>query len=109
MMPVLSIVLQAAQRDPYATLRLFIPMIGFFLIFYFLILRPQKKMQQQHQSLLAALKKGDEVITAGGIVGIVVHLTDDRVTIRTAENTRLVVVRGKIDRVVTAPVAVTEG
>ncbi|HUP88153.1 MAG TPA: preprotein translocase subunit YajC, partial [Longimicrobiales bacterium] len=50
--------------------------------------------------ILAALKKGDEIITDGGIVGQVVHITDDRVTIKTAESTRIVVVRGKIAKVV---------
>ncbi len=49
--------------------------------------------------MVTALKKGDEVVTEGGIIGSVVHLTDDRLTIKTAENTRLVVARGKIARV----------
>ena len=51
--------------------------------------------------MLAALKKGDEVVTAGGIIGSVVHADQDRVTIKTAESTRLVIERAKISRVVT--------
>jgi len=49
--------------------------------------------------MLTELKKGDEVVTNGGIIGIVVHLKDDRLTIKTAESTRLVVQRGRIAQV----------
>jgi preprotein translocase subunit YajC len=74
---------------------------AFIAIFYFLLLRPQRKIQQEHRAMLSQLKKGDEVVTEGGIVGQIVHLTDDRVTIKTAENTRLVILRPKISRVLT--------
>ena len=97
--------LQAAQA-PSGSRTLTVMMIylvGFGLIFWFLILRPQRKVQQRHQQIVAALKKGDEVMTEGGILGSVVHLTEDRITIRTAENTRVVVARGKIARVIGAP------
>ena len=67
-------------------------------IFYFLLIRPQKKAQQRHQEMVAGLKKGDEVITDGGLVGQVVHLKEDRVTIKTGD-TRVEVARGKIARV----------
>ncbi|HSL69303.1 MAG TPA: preprotein translocase subunit YajC [Longimicrobiales bacterium] len=75
---------------------------AFISIFYFLLLRPQRKIQQQHREMLAALKKGDEVMTDGGIIGQIVHLAEDRATIKTAENTRIVVSRTKISRVLTA-------
>ena len=68
-------------------------------IFYFLLIRPQRKAQERHQQMIAALRKGDHVMTEGGILGEVVHLKEDRVTIRTGENTRLVVARPKIARV----------
>jgi preprotein translocase subunit YajC len=74
---------------------------AFIAIFYFLLIRPQRQMQKKHQAMLAAVKKGDEVMTEGGIIGQVVFLGDDRLTIRTAENTRVVVARGKIARVLT--------
>lgn len=67
-------------------------------IFYFLLIRPQRKLQKQHQEMLASLKRGDEVMTEGGIIGEIVHLADDRVTIKSGE-TRMVVARGKILRV----------
>ncbi|HUE76331.1 MAG TPA: preprotein translocase subunit YajC [Longimicrobiales bacterium] len=71
-------------------------------IFYFLLIRPQKKAQQRHQEMVAGLKRGDEVMTDGGIVGQVIHLKDDRVTLKTAGETRIEVARAKISRVFTA-------
>jgi|SRR5690606_3773013 len=93
----------AAQAAPPTAGRgmtvLLIYIVAFIAIMYFLILRPQRRLQQKHQEMVASIKKGDEVVTDGGIIGNVVHLTDDRVTIRTAENTRIVVARPKIARV----------
>lgn len=68
-------------------------------IFYFLLIRPQKKAQQRHQEMVEGLKKGDDVMTEGGIVGRVIHLKEDRVTVKTANDTRIEVARGKIARV----------
>ena len=73
--------------------------IGF--IFYFLLIRPQRKEQQRHRQMIEQLKKGDEVITAGGIVGTVVHTQDDRITIKSGENTRVVIQRARIAQVLT--------
>lgn len=80
--------------------------IGFGFIFYFFFIRPQRKQQKQHEAMLAELKKGDRIVTAGGIVGEVVHLKDDQVTIKSGE-TRLIVLKGRIARVgdVEAPAA----
>jgi preprotein translocase subunit YajC len=69
-------------------------------IFYFLLIRPQKKAQQRHQALVQGLKKGDEVMTDGGIIGQVIHLKDDRVLLRTGTDTRIEVARVKIARVI---------
>jgi preprotein translocase subunit YajC len=68
-------------------------------IFYFLLIRPQRKAQQRHQEMVKGLKKGDEVMTDGGIIGQVVHIKDDRLTIRTGADTRIEVARVKIARV----------
>jgi preprotein translocase subunit YajC len=73
--------------------------IGF--IFYLLLIRPQRKEQQRHREMVEQLKKGDEVITAGGIIGTVVHTQADRLTIKTGENTRLVIQRARIAQVLT--------
>lgn len=71
-----------------------------FAIFYFLLLRPQAKERRRHDEMLKAIAKGDEIITNGGIIGKVVHLEEDRLTIRTGENTRLTVDRSRIATVV---------
>ncbi|MFW6330477.1 MAG: preprotein translocase subunit YajC [Gemmatimonadota bacterium] len=63
-------------------------------------IRPQKKAQQKHQEMVAGLQKGDEIVTDGGIVGQVIHLREDRLTIKTAGDTRIEVARGKVARVV---------
>lgn len=67
-------------------------------IFYFLLIRPQKKAQERHQEMVKGLKRGDEVMTEGGILGQVVHLKEDRVTVKSGD-TRVEVARGKIARV----------
>jgi preprotein translocase subunit YajC len=64
-------------------------------IFYFLIIRPQRRQREQHAKLLAGLQKGDQIVTSGGIVGEVVHLKDNEITIRSGES-KLVVLRANI-------------
>ena len=98
----LFFVLQAAQTGGRRSMLPFIiQMIAIMAIFYFLLIRPQRRIAQKHQQVLANLAKNDEVVTEGGIVGTVIHLEEDKVTIRTAESTRIVVMRGKIARVLT--------
>jgi preprotein translocase subunit YajC len=80
-----------------------IELVAMMAIFYFVLLRPQRVEQDKHRKMLAAVKRGDEVVTAGGIIGNVIHVEDERITIRTAESTRIVVERGKVARVLTAP------
>lgn len=84
-----------------ATLIFAMQMLAIFAIFYFLLIRPQRKEQERHRRMIEQLKKGDEVITAGGIIGTVIHAQEDRLTIKTAENTRIEVERGRIGKVVT--------
>lgn len=69
-----------------------------FLIFYWLLIRPQRKEKERHEQMIAGLKKGDEITTVGGIIGTIVHLSDDRVTVKTGDNTRLIVERGKVSQ-----------
>ncbi|HSG08433.1 MAG TPA: preprotein translocase subunit YajC [Longimicrobiales bacterium] len=74
-------------------------MILIFVIFYFLLIRPQTKERQRHEDMLKALKKGDEIITNGGIIGTVVHVEEHRLTVKTGDNTRITVDRGRIAQV----------
>lgn len=72
---------------------------AFVAIFYFLLIRPQRKQQADHRKLLASLQKGDQIVTSGGIIGEVIHLKDNEVTIKSGES-RLVVVRANIANIV---------
>jgi preprotein translocase subunit YajC len=84
-----------------------------FLIFYFLIIRPQQKQRKRHEEGLRTLKRGDRIVTTGGIIAEVVHIKEgmkdgkqqvsmeDEVTIKSAES-RLVVERGRIAKIVTS-------
>ncbi|MFN2317585.1 MAG: preprotein translocase subunit YajC [Gemmatimonadales bacterium] len=76
------------------------------LVFYFLIIRPQGQARKKHAEILGALKKGDEITTAGGIIGRVKEIKEEKVTIETGTAT-IVVERGRIIRVGdhTSPVA----
>ena len=73
-----------------------VQMVLIFAIFYFLLLRPQAKERRRHDEMLTKIKKGDEIVTNGGIIGKVVHVQDNRLTIKTGENTRVTVDRGRI-------------
>ena len=84
-----------AGPNPLSTVMLF---GGLFAIFYFLLIRPQKKQQHAHDQMVKSLTKGDEIVTVGGVVGNVIHLTEDRITIKTAGDTRLEIDRAKIGR-----------
>jgi preprotein translocase subunit YajC len=71
-------------------------------IFYFMLIRPQRQQQERHKQLLASLQRGDRVVTSGGIVGEVVHLKDDEVTMKSGES-RFVVLRANIASIVNRP------
>ncbi len=74
----------------------FIPLILIFVIFYFLLIRPQQKKSKEHQAYLSNLKKGDGVVTSGGLHGEITGLTDTVVTLEIADNLRVKVSRQHI-------------
>jgi preprotein translocase subunit YajC len=76
-----------------------INLILFVAIFYFLLILPQRREQKRHTEMLAALRPGDSVVTSGGIVGEIVQLKDDQVTIKTGD-ARIVVEKARIARLV---------
>jgi len=78
------------------TLFTFLPMIAIFVVFYFLLVRPQQKKQKETKTMLAALEKGNEVITAGGIVGKITKLGDQYATLEIASGVEMTVQRGAI-------------
>jgi preprotein translocase subunit YajC len=78
-----------APSGPMALVTSLFPFLLIFVVFYFLIIRPQKKRQQDHEKLLENLKKGDRVLTQGGMFGTVVGVQKDRVILKVAENVKI--------------------
>ena len=75
----------------------FIPLILIFVIFYFFLIRPQQKKDKEHKSMVASLKRGDEVISSGGIVGKIERvLEDDKVDLLISENVTVQVIQSTI-------------
>lgn len=77
-------------------IKTFIPLILMFVIFYFLLIRPQQKRQKEHKELLANLKRGDDIITAGGVMGRITGVAETFITIEVAEKVRIKIARGQI-------------
>ena len=82
----------------------FIPLILIFVIFYFFLIRPQQKKVKDHKIMVTALKRGDEVVTSGGIVGKIERvLGDDKVDILISENVTVQVVQSTIQSLLNKP------
>lgn len=79
----------------------FLPIIVMFVIFYFLLIRPQQIQQKKRREMLASLKKGDRVISIGGIYGMIKEIKDDTVVLRIADNVNIKIARAGIDRILT--------
>jgi preprotein translocase subunit YajC len=73
-----------------------VPLIFVFVVMYLLVFRPQAKKQKEHQTFVSALKRGDEVLTASGILGTIEGLTEQFVTLEIAPDVRIKVLRGQI-------------
>ena len=86
-----------AQSNPILS---FLPLILMFVVFYFLLIRPQQKKQREHQELVKNLKKGDRIVTSGGIIGTVHTLQDDYVVLKVGDqDTKIEVLRSAIQEV----------
>lgn len=79
------------------TFGLLLPFIIMFAVFYFLLIRPQQKRQKQRNQMLSELKKGDKVITIGGLHGTIAELTDDTVVLRVNDVTKLTFDRSAVN------------
>ncbi len=95
---------QAPTGSPFAG---FIPLIAFVLIFYFLFIMPQRREQKRHREMIAALNRGDQVVTMGGLVGEIVAIKEDLVTIKSGD-ARVVVERARIARLLHEPASVAK-
>lgn len=81
----ISSLVLAQAADTASSLMGMAPILLMFVVLYFLMIRPQMKRQKEHKALIAALAKGDEVISAGGLLGKVSKVTDNYITIEVAE------------------------
>ena len=90
---------QAASQQP-SMLASFIPLILIFLIFYFLLIRPQQKKQKEHKVLLDSIQRGDEILSSGGILGKVIKVDNDKLTVEIAKGVNVTVLRSTVADVV---------
>ena len=74
----------------------FIPLILMFVIFYFLLIRPQQKRTKEHRAMISNLKKGDRIVTSGGIHGRITGMDDQTLTVEIADKVRVKVARGNV-------------
>lgn len=79
----------AAQAGPLGSLMSFLPFVAIIAIFYFLIIRPQNKKQKETQKMLSALKKGDRIVTIGGVHGTIQSVKESTVIVKVDENTKI--------------------
>ncbi|TGY88573.1 preprotein translocase subunit YajC [Marinicauda algicola] len=75
------------------------PLILIFVVFYFLLIRPQQQRMKKHREMIENLRRGDEVVTAGGMIGKVTRIAENEVTVELAENVRVKVVKHTISEV----------
>ena len=96
--------LAAASANPNSASAILIgiaPWLLIFVIFYVLMIRPQQQRVKQHQAAIAAIKKGDEVVTGGGIRARVTKVTDDEAEVEIAQGVKVRVVKGTLSQVLT--------
>lgn len=87
----------AQQADPFGFL---LPMIIIFAAFYFLLIRPQQKKQKAHTELVTNLKEGDEILTAGGILGVITGISEHYAIVKIADNTEIKIQKSSVAQVV---------
>ena len=91
---------QAATADGASTLTSLLPLVLIFVVFYLLLIRPQQKKMKEHRNMVAALRRGDRVVTAGGVVGTVSKVVSDtELQVEIAEGVKVRIVRGTISEV----------
>ena len=90
---------QAAAQQP-SMLASFIPLILIFLIFYFLLIRPQQKKQKEHKVLLDSIQRGDEILSSGGILGKVIKVDNDKLTVEISKGVNVTIIRSTIADVI---------
>lgn len=87
---------QAAAAGPESSLASFLPIIIMFAVLYFLMIRPQMKRQKEQKTMIEALAKGDEVITAGGVLGKINKVGDVYINLEVADGTEIIVQKSAV-------------
>jgi preprotein translocase subunit YajC len=87
---------QATESNPNSTWIMIAFLVLIFALFYFVMIRPQRRRQKEQQTMMAELKKGDRVITAGGIFGTIESISEDSVVIKVESGTTLRVAKGSV-------------
>ena len=100
-MDILILAQAGATSNPIAT---FAPLVAMLAIFYFILIVPQRRQHKNHLALLAGLQKGDQVVTVGGVIGEILAIRDDQVTLRSGSST-LLVEKARIQRKAGVPAA----
>lgn len=90
----------AGSPAPGGGLMTFLPMILLFAAMYFLMIAPQRKKQKEHDKMLKSLESGDEIVTTGGIFGVITNVKEDRFVVRVADNTKIEIGKGFVQTVV---------
>jgi preprotein translocase subunit YajC len=104
MMPISPAFAQGAGGAPPGfDLISLLPLVLIFVVFYFLLIRPQKKKMKVHREMVASLKRGDKVLTSGGIIGTVVKVEEGEALVEIAKDVRVRVARGTISDVLNKP------
>lgn len=85
----------AEQPSAFAS---FVPIIAIFLIFYFLVIRPQQKQMKDHKKMLEALKKGDRILTSGGIYATITGVLGPDLDVKIADNVKVRIARSAVSR-----------
>lgn len=86
----------AAPSDPWLSM---LPLVVVFVVFYFLLIRPQQKRQKEHKEMVSKLAAGDEIVTAGGVLGKVISVSDSFVKVEVASGVEIAVQRHTIGAV----------
>jgi len=97
-LPIAAFVAPSGQQGSGTLIIFLVQIAAFIAIFYFILIRPQRQQAKKHEALLEGLKKGDEIVTSGGIIGEIVHVKDNQLTIRSGE-AKLIVERERVAKV----------
>jgi len=101
---------QAAGGGGGSGLEAMLPLILIFVVFYFLLIRPQQKKMKQHKEMLGAMRRGDKVVTGGGIMGTIIKVdSDDEVTVEIAKDVKVKVQRSLVSGVISKTQPVSGG